>query len=137
MTFGLPDPLPILQSPPGYEYWKRMCKSKVIDYWENKLRAEADLLPSLEFFKPSFMSLAKHHIILTFAHSPFEVGKAIVAIKMLSGRYPTDKLSRHWNNQNPEGLCQLPGCHSALGDLPHMLTTCPALADARSKMLSL
>ena len=74
---------------------------------------------------------------LRYARSPFEVGKAIVVLKMIAGRYATDRLSRHWTKDNPEGLCRLPGCSSEVGDLPHILTSCPALDDTRTKMISL
>ena len=40
--YNLPDPLFILQSPPTNWQWKSTCKSKVIDFFEQKLRSEAD-----------------------------------------------------------------------------------------------
>ena len=49
--YGLPDPLMILQSPPSKESWKRQCKAMVISFWEERLRGEATLLPSLTYFK--------------------------------------------------------------------------------------
>ena len=45
--YGLPDPLLVLQSPPTKSHWKSKCKSLVIDFFERKLRAEAEVLPSL------------------------------------------------------------------------------------------
>ena len=52
---------------------------------------------------------------------------------MLSGRYRTDKLMRHWSSSNQTGLCSLPGCQAEVGDLRHILLECPALSEARSK----
>jgi hypothetical protein len=135
--YNLPDPLLTLQSPPTHGQWKSMCKSRVIDYYEKKLRAEADLLPSLEFFRPSFMSLSNPHPLWSSAGSPFEVGKAVIAARMLSGRYRTDTLSRHWTQDNPHGYCRLPGCTNQEGNLHHILLSCPALADSRARMISL
>ena len=68
--YNLPDPLLTLQSPPPANTWKRLCKSKVIDWWEVKLRGEADHLPSLLHFKPAFMSLSSPHRSWAIAHSP-------------------------------------------------------------------
>ena len=84
----------------------------MIDHWETKLRAEAEMLrgSSLQYFKAEYMSLSHPHLIWTTCGSnSFEVNKAVVQAKMLSGRYVTDKLSRHWS-QNKSGICSLPGC---------------------------
>ena len=135
--YSLPDPLLTLQSPPTKYKWKSLCKSRVLDHYEKKLRAEADHLDSLEYFKPAFMSLNSPHPIWTCANSPFEVSKAVIAAKMLSGRYRTDRLSRHWTNDNPDGLCRLPGCSNQEGNLPHILLHCPALSHSRSNMIKM
>ena len=135
--YGLPDPLLILQSPPSAAYWKTFCKSKVIDWHEQKLRGEANLLPSLPFFNPRYMSLSAPHPIWTSANSPYEVSKAVIASRMLSGRYRTDKLSRHWVPDNPDGLCRLPGCSGEEGNLQHILLHCPALSTSRANMIKL
>ena len=99
--YNLPDPLLTLQSPPTKSKWKSLCKSRVLDHYEQKLRAEAEHLDSLLYFKPGFMSLNSPHPIWTSANSPYEVSKAVIAARMLSGRYRTDRLSRHWTNDNP------------------------------------
>ena len=138
LQYALPDPLLVLQTPPTKETWKRLTKSKVIDYWEVKLRAQSAILPSLEYFHPEYMSLRAPHPMFLAAHSPFEVRKAIVVARMLSGRYRTDRLARHWSQTNPSGSCQLPGCTGTeLGDLPHILLYCPALKGTRSNLVSL
>ena len=107
--YNLPDPLLILQSPPSPYQWKRLFKSRIIDYYERKLRDEASLLPSLLFFNPLYMSLSVPHPIWSSANSPFEVSKAVTVCRMLSGRYRTDMLARHWSLDNPFGYCRLPG----------------------------
>ena len=135
--YNLPNPLLILQTPPTKYYWKSLCRSKVVDWHEQKLRSEGDLLPSLQFFKPAFMSLSSPHPIWTCANSPYEVSKAVVASRMLSGRYRTDRLSRHWTSDNPDGLCRLPGCTNQEGNLTHILLYCPALSHSRANMIKL
>ena len=84
------------------------------------------------------MSLSSPHPIWLYAGSPFEVSKAVVAARMLSGRYRTDKLVRHWSAHNPNGYCKLPGCSGAeVGDLAHIVLDCPALVNVRLKQISL
>ena len=59
--YTLPDPLLVLQSPFRKESWNKTCKSRIISWWEQRLRGETALLPSLTYFHPSFMSLTKTH----------------------------------------------------------------------------
>ena len=103
--YSLPDPLLVLQNPSTKFAWKNLCKSRVIDWWEQHLRGQAALLPSLQLFKSAFMSLTTPHPIWTTANSPYEISKAVISARMLSGRYRTDYLSRHWSKRNPSGHC--------------------------------
>ena len=50
LLYQLPHPLLILENPPNKESYKKLIRSKVIDYWEVKLRGEASLLSSLVYF---------------------------------------------------------------------------------------
>ena len=91
--YGLPHPLTLLREPLSKEVFKKMTKSHVVNYWEEKLRAEASLLPSLECFNPYFHSLVRPHPLLsTPGSNPHEVSKAVVQCKMKSGRYRTSHL---------------------------------------------
>ena len=52
---------------------------------------------------------------------------------MLSGRYPSCWLRRHWSGDT-NGFCQIPGCSETPGTLLHIATgQCPSLAQARLK----
>ena len=71
--------------------YKKLINSKVVDYWELKLRDNAENLSSLPYFKPAFMSLTKPHPMWTACKSnPFECHKTVITARMLSGRYLTD-----------------------------------------------
>ena len=55
------------------------------------------LLQTWTNFKPQFMSLTHPHPIWTSCDAnPCEIHKAVTTCNMLSGRYLTDKLQRHW-----------------------------------------
>ena len=144
--YNLKDPLLVLQDPPSKETWKGRCKSAVISFWEQKLRSQAALLPSLAYFRPEFMSLTKAHPIWNMTENDYEVKKATTVCEMLSGRYNTDYHVRYWSRLNPSGLCQL--CLAAnharesldqtnsefnvpLGTLEHLLLVCPQLQETR------
>ena len=109
-----------------------------MNFWEIQLRFEAYSLPSLSYFKSEYMSLARPHPIWsTCVSDPFEVHKAVVQARMLSGRYPTDQLTRHWT-ENQAGLCKLSTCTGMdNGSLEHILLFCPALNEARNNVAKL
>ena len=56
IQYELPHPLILLRSPPGKVNFKKQVKSKVLDYWNERLRGEASFL-SAPYFHPSRMSL--------------------------------------------------------------------------------
>ena len=136
--YGLPHPLILLRNPLPKETFKKMIKSHVMNYWEETLRAEASLLPSLNLFNPYFHSLASPHPLLTTPGSnPYEVSKAIVQCKMNSGRYQTSLLTRHWSPSNPNGYCLAPSCSETPESLEHLLLHCPYYSDTRGRLIDL
>ena len=131
--YDLPHPLDILSLQLPKEEFKRLIGKKIVSYWETKLRAEASALPSLKYFRPEFMTLkSSHPIWWTAKSSPVKVRKASVQALMLSGRYRTEALVRHWSN-NGNGMCLLsPECSDQYEDIDHILQQCPALDETRA-----
>ena len=96
LLYQLPHPISLMEDDRSKGRFDRLIKSKVVGYWENKLRIEAAALTSIPYFKPQFMSLSSPHPILTSCGSnPFESHKAVLACRMLSGKYLIDRLQRH------------------------------------------
>ena len=85
------------------------------------------------------MSLAKPYPIFHSAGSSptYEVAKAQVQAILVSGRYRTEKLCRHWS-KNAEGFCVTPTCagRSLVKDEEHILLFCPALTSTRERLIS-
>ena len=139
LLYGLPHPSLLLEDPIGKYKYKKLVKSKVIDYWECVLRQKKENLKSLTFFHPHFMSLTLSHPIFTSSgHSPLKVAMARVQALMLSGRYRFGALVRHWT-RNYDGTCCLsPQCRNngILEDIHHVLQFCPALEWVRTKMMN-
>ena len=140
IMYSLPQPLQLLNSPLSKQRFKSLVRSHVVDYWEKQLRLEASNpdLTSLKFFKPCFMSLVTPHPLWsTCSSNPYEINKAVIQARMLSGRYITDQLSRHWTS-NKTGSCLIPGCSTQdVGSLTHLLLHCTALQDPRNRMIEL
>ena len=142
LKYLLPHPITFLDSPPTKESFKKLVKSAVIDFWEQKFRAEAAFLKegSLKYFDPSFMSLSRTHPLFTTCDSsPYEVKKAVIQARYLSGRARVESLTRHWDMSNKEGICPLCSIVSpTVGTIEHLLLSggCPALVEARLSMLA-
>jgi hypothetical protein len=128
LLYRLPHPLILIFDPPSKSKFSVLVKKHVLNYWETKLRSEAEPsdLPSLRYFHPEFYSLSKPHPLWSTAgSSPYQVAKATIQAKMLSGRYRTERLMRFWS-KNKEGLCLLPSCSELhlQEDLEHILVHC-------------
>ena len=86
------------------------------------------------------MSLSTTHpMFSTCESSPYEVSKAVVQARYLSGRARVEVLTKHWDLTNKEGFCLLcKDTNPVPGTLEHILLCggCPALADARLSMIS-
>ena len=134
MKYCLSHPHYLLTNTMPKNVFKRKVKSAVIKYWEDTLRHEAASLDSLHLFVPTNCNLQQPHPLWTTAGSnSFECHKSIVLAKMISGRFRTEYLSRHWTS-NKEGYCQLETCSEEVGNLEHLLISCPGLEQVRSRM---
>ena len=132
MMYDLPSPLALLSSPMSKHTYKSLIKSRVTDYWERKLRLSAAPKDSLVYFKPEYMSLRRCHPIWSSCKAnPYEVNKAIVQARLLSGRYRCDWSCRHWSRTNKDGFCVLCPDENFPGTVEHMLVSCPALQEKR------
>ena len=139
LQYNLPHPLELVESPPSKGSFKALVKKRVLQYWERKLHAEADPLnlPSLHYFHPQFLSLAKpHQLWLTAGASAYQVTMALVQARMLSGRYRTERLARFWS-KNKSGCCLLPTCTGLKKseDIEHILVHCGSLSTTRTGLI--
>ena len=132
--YGLPHPLTLLDNPVPKIQSKKLFKSKVLDYWQTHLRISSSGLDSLLYFKPEYMSLNEAHPIWsTCGNNSYEVNKAIIQARFLSGRYRCEKLTRHFS-PGSSPICTICDDES-IGSIEHILTSCGALTDIRSKHL--
>ena len=137
LQYSLPHPLHLLQYPLSKDNFKKMVKKQIINFWEIKMRTKAATLTSLKFFNPKFMSLTSPHPIWTSAgSSPYHVTMSTVQADMISGRYRTELLCKHWSS-NKNGFCQLPSCQGLQipEDLDHILAGCGSLQPTRLNLL--
>ena len=108
--------------------YKASVKTAIISFWRAALIAEAVPLSSLRYLRLPFLPLGRgaHPLWWTCSSSSTAVRSATVMAKMLSGRYRSCWLRRHWTEES--GACRLPGCGQVPGDVPHLLSgECRAL----------
>jgi hypothetical protein len=134
LKYGLDHPLHLLDHPPPKADFKALVKKRVTEYWEAILREEAANLPSLQYFAADVCSLSSPHPIWTASGSnSFECRKSEILVRMVSGRFRSEYLCRHWSD-NRLGHCQADTCVGVAGDLEHLLVHCPALAQDRKRL---
>ena len=134
--YGLPHPLQLRENPLTKMAFKKLIKSKVHDFWESFLRQSSSNLSSLTYFHPNYMSLSVPHPIWTTCEgNSFEIAKAILQSKFLSGRYRSDKLLKHFDKNNT-GICSL--CNDGVeGSIEHLLVSCSALTQCRQNQFKI
>jgi hypothetical protein len=107
---------------------------KVSDYWERKFRKEVAHMTLLTYFKPCYMSLTKPHTIWTSAReNPYEVSKAVIQARMLSGRYRTKLLTSNWLNSQ-DVYCPVPQC-TEVESIQQIHLDCQAYAITRTNVV--
>ena len=112
-----------------------LCLRRSSRSWQNPwlLRDAAAPLSSLAYFKPVFHSLHKpHHILWTPRANPYEVAKAVIPLRMLSGRYRVAMLTRHWSPSRSSS-CPASDCQEE-ETLEHLLVFCKHYDHARVKL---
>ena len=133
----MPHPLDLLEHPMKKEQYKLFLKKKLLSYWEIVLRNEAAALSSLNFFSPSYMTLSKPHPLFSSAgSSPSKVSMALIQAQMISGRYRTQRLLRHWNSKLSGSCLLTPECDGVSEDIPHILQQCPGLLAVRQRLMN-
>ena len=138
LLYSLPHPLSLLDNPPTKAGFKTHVKDKVTAYWTNILLQEAIALDSLLFFRPTHYSLQQPSLVWSTAgNNTFECHKSAIIAKMISGRYRSEDLCKHWTPSNKNGFCLADTCSQVKGDLVHILVVCPALQVVRDRLTKL
>ena len=124
--YKLPTCIELLNLKLDKESFKKQVKLRLADHWQRILREEASKLKSLKYFRPQFYSvLFPSNSYISAGNNRYEIAKVNVQMKMLSGRYRTESLSRFWS-ENKSGVCLLGDpCTNTMDTIPHILVSCP------------
>ena len=82
------------------------------------------------------MSLTKTHPIWTScSNNSYKVSKSVIEAKLLSGRYRSDRLTRHFQRNTSNGDCRI--CNEKVpSTIEHLLLQCHSLAATRCNMFN-
>ena len=134
LKYNLPHPLLLLDNPLPKEKAKSLIKMKIQDFWQSHFRKASAPLPSLKYFRPEYMSLQKPHPIwTTCGNNSYEVAKAVIQAKFLSGRYRSESLTTHFSAGSSPNCSICP--EKLIGSIEHILTICSSLLPVRSQHL--
>ena len=75
----------------------------------------------------------EHTIWWTAGANPYEVSKAVIQCRMLSGRYRTRLLTGKWS-ESGNRCCPATSCLQVEESLEHILLECPAYAHTRNNL---
>ena len=136
VMYCLPHPIHLLEYPLRKEKFRDLCKQKVHQYWHQKLSQEVNVLPSLQYLAPQFLSLSHPHPLWSSLDgNPYQTKAACIQALFLSGRYRSERLCRFWS-QNVAGVCLLPACKKS--EIPenveHILLHCSGLSAERRRL---
>ena len=134
LKYQLPHPIHLLENPPTKYKFKKMIKLSIVTFWQGVIKSETEGLESLQYLRPTQYTLTQPSLLwLTSRVSSFECAKSTVVAKMISGRYRTEELTKHWTPSNRQGYCLADTCDGVAGSLKHILVECPVLQDARNR----
>ena len=134
----LPEALHLLCHPLPKEQFRKLVKSKVLEFSHKKLCASVLQKSSLIFLRAEFLPLTSgpHPLWESCGSSRSAIKAAKIQAIILSGRYRDFKLLSKFNEGDSE-TCKLPGCSAPVGDCTHLLSgECLALKDALSLTLN-
>ena len=134
--YNIPHPITLLDKPLSKAASKKLFKNKVQDFWQSQFRMKSSSLDSLIYFKPEFMSLSRPHPIwTTCGNNSYEVSKAVIQARFLSGRYRCETLTSHFSTGKTSLQCSI--CpERSIGSVEHILLFCSALKNVRTLLLS-
>ena len=133
--YGLTDPLECLKlDPPSKSEYKEIIQTKICAFYEKSLRAKADNNSLMQYLNVSLTGLrGRHHPALSDIVTTTEVQKSRIHVKMLAGDYFTYEVKSNRSGGSPHcRCCSIP---SSKENIQHILTSCSAYSDIRSRIV--
>ena len=138
-TYGLDDPLELLQHPWRADRWRQHCKKVITEYWVKVLHESCQSYTSVDLFDVSRLLLdAPHPIWVAAGRDSYSTSQAVYQLWLLLGVYNTqERLAKMKKVKSADCvLCPEVGGSPMIEDRVHFLLSCPALAETRENFMS-
>ena len=100
VKYGLSDLFDMLFKPIAKLTWKRIVNQHVDQYWEDKIKFESTLYPSLRFLSTSPYTCGRRHPLLQDVRNQQEIPRIRLKLKPVTGTYINLQVNRSSFNQN-------------------------------------
>ena len=130
--YKLPSIIEVYEQQTAKERWKIEVKKKIQSYWKEKIEGDASSKTSLKFLNCNF-KCQTHYVWSWSEGNEFEVRKAIIQAKLLTGTY-TLQYNRAAFNQTTDRTCPL--CKVETEDTTHFVSSCTFLEEIRRPLIA-
>ena len=132
-TYWLPTAYEILEHPPSSEQWKKQVKYQLHTHVEKQWRDDIISKSTLKYLNPEAVKVGKiHPVFATVRNNPYDVNRAKVKARLLTGTYTLQSNREKFNQFNVSPICQL--CNKDPETREHFLVTCEALHQLRIEL---
>ena len=125
LFYGLQSIQELMQNLPSKLQWKKQINLVIQDKWTSKLQEEMQGKSTLVFCNTESLKIRQAHMIWdSIPPIAYEVKKAKIKVRLLTGTYLLQSDIQKFNNEQPQKcvLCQL-----EQENIEHFILRCPAL----------
>ena len=131
--YDLPQPLDILNDPPGKEKWKRIVNKQVNGYWTARLSHQSTLYSSFKYLHTEDYSYGQRHPVIQTIGNAREIPRISTKLKLVTGTYILQSNRAAFNQNAIDPTCLL--CKNGEETIKHFLLSCTALSSAREPII--
>ena len=134
MIYVLPFAYQLLRDPPSKEQGKNIIKTKIHQNVEQGWREDIQNKSSLTYINPDSVRVGKvHQIYSSVRNNTFDIRRADVTAKLLTGTYTLQSNKAKFNQFNVNPQCPL--CKKFPETRDHFIVVCDSLNDIRTPYL--
>ena len=112
-----------------------MLKKAINAYWKGIWNEERSAKSTLKYLSvQANPTVSPHNILKAVRNSQFEVKKAEIKLKMVTGTYMLQSTKARFSKNKLSAKCQI--CQNSDEDIKHFLLSCKGLEDTRQPLMS-
>jgi hypothetical protein len=134
--YKLPSPMEIIRDPKPKYHWKTQTTRAVYDYWEKRIKQQAETYSSLDHLSTRHYNPGRVHPVLYITDTQTqtrEAARLTVKTKLVTGTYSLQSNRAAFNKLEVDPTCLL--CKTSPETLEHFLLYCEKLENIRVPIL--